>query len=158
MRYFICLLTVVFIFTAHFVHAEPVVCGENLTDNGNDTVTDSATGLTWKKCFEGQTGSSCTGTATTYTWPNALALTENGWRVPNIKELQSIVDVTRINPAINIICFPTPEGETSIQVWSSSHHAGTPANSWTIDFKDGKLYNILPQNNFAFVRLVKDAQ
>jgi len=142
MRSFICLLTVVFIFTANFVHAAGTVCGENLTDNGDGTVKDSATGLTWKKCLEGQTGSSCeTGTAATFIWQDALALTANGWRVPNIKELQSIVDVTRTAPAIDTDCFPSPSSD--IPVWSSSPYAGNASNAWIINFKNGIMSNIL---------------
>lgn len=39
------------------------------TDNGNGTVTDTKTGIMWKRCAEGQiwTGSTCSGTAAGYT-------------------------------------------------------------------------------------------
>jgi hypothetical protein len=40
------------------------------TDNGDGTVTDTATGLQWKRCSEGQSwdGATCSGTATNYYW------------------------------------------------------------------------------------------
>lgn len=158
MRSFIFLLTVTFIFTACHAGA---VCGGNFTDNGDGTVRDSTTGLTWKKCLEGQTGSSCTGTATTYTWSGALALTGPDWRVPNIKELQSIVDVTRTAPAINTDCFPLLSSPTGISVWSSSHYAGDTSKAWVVNFQNGTFLNNIAQSQTqvpVYVRLVRDTQ
>ena len=64
----------------------------DFTDNGNGTVTDSATGLMWQQSDSGE------GMA----WGEALAYAESldlgghdDWRLPNTKELQSIVDYTR---------------------------------------------------------------
>jgi hypothetical protein len=61
-------------------------------DSGNGTVTDRATGLTWMKADSGQG----------MDWPSALQYAEgmdyaghSDWRLPNAKELQSIVDYTR---------------------------------------------------------------
>ena len=69
-----------------------------LVNNGIE-VKDLQTGLIWQRCSLGQTwsGTTCTGTATTYNWINALRTTVNmgnGWRVPNIKELASLVEQT----------------------------------------------------------------
>lgn len=70
------------------------------TDNGNGTVTDKTTGLMWKKCSEGQTwdGSTCTGKAEGYNYQAALDHAGDvnfaghfDWRVPTIKELNSLV-------------------------------------------------------------------
>ncbi|OBQ46205.1 hypothetical protein VQ01_15660 [Tamlana sp. s12] len=64
----------------------------NFTDNGDGTITDNATGLMWQQADDGNT----------YDWENALdyaeSLTLGGhsdWRMPNAKELQSIVNYTR---------------------------------------------------------------
>ncbi len=67
--------------------------GKNdFVDNGDGTITDRATGLMWMKSDSGLT----------YNWEEALAYSENlvyagydDWRLPNAKELQSIVDYTR---------------------------------------------------------------
>jgi len=84
-------------------------------NNGNGTVTHTPTGLMYKRCAEGQSwsGSTCTGTASTYTWDQANALTgtvsfagQSDWRLPNLAELQSLVDYTRTSPTINPNLFP----------------------------------------------------
>jgi len=71
------------------------------TDNGDGTVTDKTTGLQWQRCSQGQTwsGGTCAGTATGHTWQAALQLADvatyagrSDWRLPNIKELASIVE------------------------------------------------------------------
>jgi hypothetical protein len=63
----------------------------DFTDNGDDTITDSASGLMWEKNDSGYG----------MEWADALTYAENAttagysdWRLPNIKELQSIVDYT----------------------------------------------------------------
>ena len=96
------------------------------TNNGDGTVTDKITDLQWQRCSEGQTwdGAACTGNATTYTWQVALQLADGAsyaghsdWRLPNIKELASIVELACYDPAIDLQPFPgTPSG----WYWSST--------------------------------------
>lgn len=64
----------------------------NFTDNGNGTITDHATGLMWMQNDNG----------TPITWENALSYAENlsfagysDWRLPDVKELQGLIDYTR---------------------------------------------------------------
>jgi len=67
----------------------------SFTSNGDGTITDSATGLMWMQADSG----------TGMNWKDALAyaqtknaanyLGHSDWRLPNAKELQSIVDYTR---------------------------------------------------------------
>ena len=116
-------------------------------DNGNGTQTDAATGLTWMRCSIGQTwtGAACGGTANTYTWDQAKALTgtvsfagQSDWRLPNIRELQSIVDYTAASPQINTSVFPqTP----AAYFWSSSIYAGNAAQTWHVRFNTGETVN-----------------
>lgn len=82
----------------------------NFIDNGDGTITDLATGLMWQQSDDGNT----------YDWENALAYAEaltlaehTDWRMPNAKELHSIVDYTRSpqtssSPAIDPLFTCTP--------------------------------------------------
>ena len=85
--------------------------GKNdFTDNGDGTITDYATGLMWQQADNGET----------YDWEHALAYAESltlaghsDWRLPNAKELQSIVDYSRSpqttnSPAIDPLFTCTP--------------------------------------------------
>lgn len=123
-----------------------------------DEVTDSKTGLVWRRCSEGQSwsGSTCTGTAATYTHEQALVhakaqMGTAGWRLPNVKELTSIVDSTRLSPAIDLAAFPaTP----SAYYWSSTSYAGLSSSAWDIGFDNG-VVNGHYRGNSYHVRLVR---
>lgn len=90
----------------------------HLKDNGNGTVTDTKTGLMWKKCPEGINGNGCeNGKAEKFKWQFALdhvkALNEGDgyaghkdWRVPTIEELLSLVDKYAKDPSIDGNFFP----------------------------------------------------
>jgi len=47
------------------------------TVNANQTVVDTATGLMWKQCAQGQSGSNCSGTVTGLNWQQALQILKN---------------------------------------------------------------------------------
>lgn len=91
---------------ASVIESTPI---SNFTVNGNSTVTHTKTGLMWKQCAEGLSGANCSsGAATPMIWANALkaANTANNaafagytdWRLPNVKELESIVELCGYNP------------------------------------------------------------
>ncbi len=104
----------------------------SFTDHGDDTVTDSATGLTWMQqdSMEGMV------------WQDALDYCANtvvggldDWRLPNAKELQSIVDYTRspdttssaaIDPIFSSTLILNEAGvEDFPYYWSSTTHIGS---------------------------------
>ena len=105
-------------------------CGslDNYVDNGDGTVTNTDTGLMWQQDTVGWV---------LYTWQEALSYCEtltlashNDWRLPNVNELQSLVDYTRHDPAINTDYFPNA---ASSYYWSTSS-AGGPGSAWVVDF------------------------
>lgn len=105
-------------------------------------VTDARTGLIWRRCAEGMvfSGGTCTGTATAFTHEAALTAAKNAggmWRLPNIKELSSIADKTRINPAIDSVAFPATFAHG---FWSASSHVGSSNHAWYVSFYGGDLY------------------
>jgi hypothetical protein len=139
------------------------------TDNGNGTVTDNKTGLMWKRCSEGQAWSNntCTGIAASYTWQNALKQAQavnnsagfagkKDWRVPNIKELRSIVERQCKAPAINLTVFPNTLSPTLF--WSSSPTAlygdNDTKTAWIIYSDDGHG-RWINKTNRALVRSVR---
>ncbi|OUD14669.1 hypothetical protein TPSD3_08605 [Thioflexithrix psekupsensis] len=127
--------------------------------NEDGTVTDVRTNLVWKRCLEGQTGANCeTGNASRFTWQQALQYAKQvgeGWRLPNIKELASIVELKCDDPAINLSAFPNTR---SSGVWSSSPVASGTYNAWDVNFGNGgaNYYNRYYDNNH--VRLVRGGQ
>lgn len=120
------------------------------------TIIDNATGLTWMRCSLGQTGDDCNGgNAKSYTWSGALnEITNNhsSWRLPNIKELNSIIELRCHAPAINKTVFPNTK---SNDYWSSSPDADYADYAWSINFNDGNAGNDMKHASL-FVRLVKD--
>ena len=96
-------------------------------DNGDGTVTDLNTGLMWQQNDDG----------TTLTWQAAIdycaALTfpsggYSDWRLPDRRELMSIVDFGRIIPSIDTTYFPNCR---SSYYWSSSPYAYHSLYAWS---------------------------
>lgn len=120
----------------------------------DSTVTDKQTGLIWKRCLQGLSGDDCSQDSFfSGTWEEALQEAENneGWRLPNIKELQSIVERQCTNPALNTQIFPN--SEDFFDIWSSSPHGDSRA--WYVHFGSGIAGNETRLNTLQ-VRLVRN--
>jgi hypothetical protein len=106
----------------------------NFADNGDGTVTDHATGLTWMHADNGMG----------VTWGDALSYCEglslagaDDWRLPNIKELHSILDYSRspdttnspaLDPIFNATVITNEAGQPDYAFyWSSTTHIGYPS-------------------------------
>ena len=103
----------------------------------SDVFVDSKTGLTW------QDNSAVK--ETKMTWQDAKSYCSelslggySDWRLPNIKELQSIVDISRYKPAIK---KDFKYVNTSDYFWSSSVYVSYTKYAWVVYFKDGNSYN-----------------
>jgi hypothetical protein len=88
-------------------------------DNNDGTITDKTSGLMWSK----------NDSKKAMTWKEALAYAQNSklagyndWRLPNVKELQSIVDYSGIYPAINKYYFKLTklEENPNYYFWTST--------------------------------------
>jgi hypothetical protein len=134
-------------------------------DHGNGTVTHTKTGLMWKQCTEGLAGAGCVGTTTIYTWQNAMnqATAANiatfagfsDWRLPNQKELLSIVEQQCDVPSVNATIFPaTVSGGF---YWSSSTYAVNGALAMGVTFNHG-AGGTSSKISTQFVRLVRGGQ
>lgn len=132
------------------------------------TVTHKRNGLIWMRCAMGKTwdGSTCTGTAPQYIWRQALQAVRNfnaaggyaghsDWRMPNIKELNSIVERQCYGPSINSNVFPNTEATS--RFWSSTPSALGAAMAWMIGFYYGDVESSI-MNTLFQVRLVRGGQ
>lgn len=137
----------------------------------NGTVIDLRTGLMWDQCPWGQTGAACAATGQDiFSWMLALGVpaTANAaiykgysdWRLPNVKELRSIVEACRKAPSINEIVFPgTPGGDYfSGPFWSSSPSANYQDGAWIVNFYYGGAWDFEPRSSQFRVRLVRTAR
>jgi hypothetical protein len=145
-----------------------LVSGEIKTNNFepvSDGILDRSTGLVWKKCLEGLSGDTCaTNTASTFTWQDALnrAIAAGGaWRLPNIKELQTLVDESTVNPATYKDVFPGVP--VSAEVWSSSPYADSVTaggvtywKSWSVNASGMVTTPLNRASDTLHVRLVRD--
>jgi hypothetical protein len=101
---------------------------------GIDTVLDNETMLTWQRYPS----------ALLKNWDQASAYCSNlsidggGWRLPTIQELQTLVDESKYDPAIDTNAFPEP----GFSLWSSSISATIgPTYAWTISFHSGVVFD-----------------
>lgn len=105
---------------------------EHFTDNGDGTITDNVTGLMWQK----------TPLRDSVPWETALTRAEDlvlgahdDWRLPNLKELGSLVDITRNAPAVHSM-FSAMQ---SLRYWTSTAQFKQTANAWFVDFQNSGL-------------------
>lgn len=132
--------------------------------DGTPTVIDNKTGLTWKRCAEGQTwsGSTCTGSVSQLKHEAALILaktaaTNSGkaWRLPNIKELASIADRGLVSPAIDTTVFPAASMDW---YWSATPHANDPSLVMNLNANIGGVYTSgTRSNSVSAARLVRSS-
>jgi hypothetical protein len=124
------------------------------TDHGNGTVTDNLTGLMWTKDAnllatrnpefdnDGLSGDGAV------TWQHALDyvaklnaenyLGQTDWRLPNRKELRSVIDASHFNP-------PLPTGHPFTNVtnfWSSTTFTTYPALALILSTSSGLVWHV----------------
>lgn len=118
----------------HIIYVSGTQVEQSLVDNGDDTITDVNNGLMWAKYLLGGDG---VAPPTQMNWNDAvdgaLALELAGytdWRLPNIKELQSIIDYSRDDPALDISFFP--QIPSSAKLWSATTSSLSISNAWNV--------------------------
>jgi hypothetical protein len=109
----------------------PTTVANAFTDNGNQTITDNLTQLVWQKNPR----------IDSMTWEDALQYADTfqlagytDWRLPNIKELQSINDEKRGSPSINKTFFPTA---ITGKYFSSTTLPNQTTKAWYLDTQYG---------------------
>ena len=101
------------------------------TDNSDGTITDNLTDLNWIQIPS----------TDSLTWEEALIYAEElafnnstNWRLPNIKELQSINEVGISNPSINTSFFTVSSNQ---KYWSSKSLPNQTSEAWFLDSQFG---------------------
>lgn len=138
----------------------------------SEVLKDLVTGLVWARCEVGgvwdpifQNCAKDGSQPTPMNWPNALAYVKalegtsvngytTGWRLPNIKELASLIEHDCIRPALNGEVFKDALGN---KVWTNSPTGITTASKvWAIDFELGTS-GVFANSESHYIRLVRDS-
>jgi hypothetical protein len=132
-------------------------------DNGDGTITDNNTGLMWeKKSLEGDVNTNLSHRDRLYSWDEAFSVHiaglnggsgfagYNDWRVPNVKELLTLINYEFVQPAVSpafntgcvadctvLTCSCTGLG--TADHWSSTSSAFNPGDAWTVGFFGGNI-------------------
>lgn len=111
---------------------------ERFTLNGAEA-TDKTTGLVWARCTAGKSwnDSTCVGEELPMTFLEALqyARAQTGWRLPNVKELMSVVDHGCAEPALDHTVFPN---HGAYFTWSTTPLPFSNGNdAWTVNLANG---------------------
>ena len=118
-----------------------------------EIVMDSETGLQWQDDSEAKT--------IVENWQGAIDYCESStlggytdWRLPNIRELKSIVDRRRYNPAIYSIFENV---DTTRYYNSSTSDVSFSSGVWSVYFKDGSAdtFSYHHKNKGSFIRCVR---
>ncbi|HRI70792.1 MAG TPA: DUF1566 domain-containing protein [Polyangium sp.] len=113
-----------------------------------DTVYDTKTTLAWERAES----------TSTYTFGQAAAycaslmLDGGGWRLPSMKELMTIIDDSRVEPAIDLNAFPNASAG---YFWTTTIVAGSsPQQRWYLHFSNGYT-DKTPESYSLSVKCVK---
>lgn len=118
------------------------------------TAFDTKTKLTWQRCSVGQTwqdGKGCVGSVQGLTLLQAKLLEKDGWRLPTIEELETLVSLNCTRPAINEQVFPGMDVE-SLYYWSKT--SPREASLYYLNFETGTVSADGDQEPYS-VRLVR---
>ncbi len=123
----------------------PVTIQVRFADNGNGSITDALTGLIWFK----------KASADSLSWENALLYADSctaggfsDWRLPNVKELQSLSDIKLVNPCFNKSYLQF----TGRKFWTSTTLPNQTGSAWYLDNRYGiTTYDPKTRKNYCFL-------
>ncbi len=129
--------------------------------SGNDTVKDESSGLMWQQKDDD----------IERTWEEAIEYCEglsldgfSDWRLPNVKELHSITDDEKYEPAIDENFFPDTKGvyfwylpDENSAYWSSTGLHDSYEHAWAVFFETSSIYwrDNTGENAAGYVRCLR---
>jgi uncharacterized membrane protein YgcG len=127
---------------------------DEFTNNGDGTVTDNSTGLVWQQSYN---------VLQPLQWDNALSHCEDltlagadDWRMPNIRELGSIIDIKKYDPTIDRQFFGCCGSYNGLYLyWSSTTTEDQPNYAMSVDFANGIAGVKWDKSIGIFVRCVR---
>lgn len=148
------------------------------TDNSDGTVTDNLTGLIWMKDANcSKFYSDDTKVQNSRTWSEAFTaanslsaghcgLTDGSsagdWRLPNRKELLSLIDIAYDDPALSNAAGTRKwsagdpfNGVNSSYYWSSTTYASRTSYVWNVHFAFGLVYGVDKSVDYCHVWCVR---
>jgi hypothetical protein len=137
-------------FYVRCVRGTPPPSPHTFTVHGDGTVTDDVTGLMWQQMDDNDLRN----------WDDALDYCEDlvlppgehtDWRLPDVKELRSIIDYEEYEPALDPAVFP---GTNFAFYWSSNTTVSQPNDAWYVHFSDGQVHHSMKVNIYH-VRCVR---
>jgi len=136
---------VLLVLAAAVLMSVPAMATERFIDNGDNTVLDTETGLTWTidANMAGQK-----------TWDEAVAYCESlgyGWRLPTLGEVESLLDMVAVEPPMLPAGHPFVNVQ-SAQYWSStSYEQDGTSYTWYVDLVDPALSNYQDKDATCYV-------
>jgi hypothetical protein len=129
--------------------------GGRFIDYANGTVTDQLSGLIWLKnagCLAPTDWAGALAAANTLA-SGACGLSDGStagqWRMPNVNELESLVDVAKVNPALSA-GHPFSNVNLTKAYWSSTTYMALTSNAMAIRFTDGRWINGIDSGDGSF--------
>ncbi len=122
-------------------------------DNQDGTITDQQTGLQWSRCSLGQhwKDNTCQGEARALPYAIAALVAEDGWRLPDLRELNSLVELRCSDPAINNKVFPATAAAV---YWTATRFVNRDGHFWQVHFLHGEAVSE-KADSVAYVRWVQ---
>jgi hypothetical protein len=148
MRVLLLIIIFVYVFSFAELRREP-----------SGVVIDDISGLMWQDDYADN------GNIKESDWIRAIEYCENltlgnynDWRLPNIRELGSIVDYAKYDPAINEVFQNMAQGDYyGIKYWTSTTSQSYTSQAWYVDFKNG-IRNEYSKSTKLHVRCVRSGQ
>ncbi|MCH9739954.1 MAG: DUF1566 domain-containing protein [Epsilonproteobacteria bacterium] len=121
-------------------------------NNTTGIVTDTNNNLEWQD----NTVAGTMDWSSAITYCGNLSLDGNGWRLPNINELKSIMNYDKESPTVKNIFINTSEDEHWSYYLSSTTAVFAKSTAWYVNFSSGNMGEMNKDMNKSYIRCVRN--